>query len=89
MGDRISRRNAHRLALHYAIAERDSFADATSGCGGGQTEKAAALANEFRRVLLEEFGEITAEDAFAAARHPSVSIFDLSPSDALKEGGEG
>ena len=84
MAKQLSRRNAHRLALHYAIAERDSFADATAGCGDGQTEKASALANEFRRVLLEEFGEVTAEDAFKAAGHPSVSIFDLSTPDTLK-----
>lgn len=74
----MSRRTAHRLALHYAIAERDSYAAATAGCGDGQSEKASALASEFRRVLREEFGEVTADDAFEAEGHRSVSIFDIT-----------
>jgi len=74
---KLSRQTAHRLALHYAIAERDGFAAATAGCGDGQSEKASALASEFRRVLREEFGEVTVDDALEAENHPTVSIFDI------------
>jgi hypothetical protein len=74
---KLSRQTAHRLALHYAIAERDGFAGATAGCGDGVSEKASALANEFRRVLREEFGEVTVDDAIEAANLPTVSIFDI------------
>lgn len=83
---KLSRRTAHRLALHYAIAERDSYAAATAHCGDGQAEKAASLANEFRRVLSEEFGEITSNDAIEAANYPAVSIFALpaAPGEAVE-----
>ena len=61
---KLSRDTAHRLALHYAINERDSYADAYGG-EGPEAERAMRLASEFRRVLREEFGEITSEDALA------------------------
>lgn len=73
---KMSRRTVHRLALHYAICERDSYADAW-GPGEPERVRAEFQASEFRRVLKEEFGQLTAEDTFAAANHPSVSIFDL------------
>lgn len=78
MSKRLSRKEAHRLALHYAIVERDSFADANLGSDEVQAEKARNLASEFRRVLREEFDDMTWEDAFAARTDiVSVSIWDL------------
>jgi len=76
MAKRLSRRNAHRLALHYAICERDSFADAYHP-DDEPGKRAAFLASEFRRVLKEEFGEITSEDRLRAENYETVSIMDL------------
>lgn len=73
---RMSRRTAHRLALHYAINERDSYADAWRA-GSPERQRAEWQAAEFRRVLKEEFGQITAEDHFAAQNYPSLNIEDI------------
>lgn len=72
----MSRRQAHRLALHYAIAERDSYADAWH-FGSEERARAERQSSEFRRVLHEEFGEITSEDALAQSNMVPVSINDL------------
>ena len=88
MARKLSRREAHRLALHHAIAERDSFADANRHCADGIAEKAQGLADEFRRVLMDEFGEKTWEDSFAAQNHPSVdirSLVDPQPKDRTND----
>lgn len=75
---KLSRREAHRLAFHYAINERDSFAGAyDSTPDDPAATRAAWLASEFRRGLKEEFGEITTEDHMIANPGPSVSIFAL------------
>lgn len=79
MTRRLSRREAHRLALHYAINERDSLVDAYSR--GMQDDpapvRAAWLAAEFRRVLAKEFGQRTVEDEMVGQGTP-VSIFELA-----------
>lgn len=74
---KLSRKAAHRLALHYAISERLSFADCQHRDDPG-FQRAVLMANEFRRVLKEEFGEMTWEDEFAAANYPSVDIHDIA-----------
>jgi hypothetical protein len=75
-----TRREVYRLALHYAIAERDSYAAAWEK-GSPERTRAEDLAAEFRQVLKEAFGEVTWEDEFAAANHPSISVHDIVGSD--------
>lgn len=83
---KLSRSEAHRLALIYAIAERDSlvYSFERSSKDPGAIH-AAYLAKEFRRVLLEEFGEITQEDYDKANPLPPISIFDIP----INQGGSG
>lgn len=72
---RLSRRDAYRLALHYAIVERESFAEAWAHMDDeAAPQKAAWLASEFRRVLAESFGEQTVEDAMAQQLGPGVPL---------------
>lgn len=74
---RLTRKNAHRQALHYAINERDSYAEAYGG-DGPEAARARWLADEFRRVLWEEFGEKTSEDRLAEASEGSfVSVEEI------------
>lgn len=76
MGRKLSRREAHRIALHFAINERDSFAGAHSPDEPAAI-RAVVLAAELRRVLLEEFGEIIREDYLIQNPGTSISLFDL------------
>lgn len=73
---RLTRREAHRLALHYAICERDSFAEANRP-GEPARDRAEFLAAEFRRVLRDEFGEQTWEDDLASQDIPSISLSEI------------
>lgn len=76
---RRSRRTLHRLALHYAIAERDSFAEAYGeDSNDDAATRARQLAADFRRCLFEEFGEITSEDALATGPGRFISIHEVA-----------
>ena len=68
------------LALHYGVAERHSYADATSGSMPEQHAKALATMRHFDELHQRLFGQKThytmqleADDAL-----PRVSIFDLA-----------
>lgn len=63
---KLSRREAYRLALHHAITDRESMAEAWDS-HTAESQDAAWLASEFKRVLAEAFGERTVEDALAAS----------------------
>lgn len=87
---RLSRKEAHRLALHYAICERDSLSEAYSERDDPAAVRARWLAAEFRRVLRDEFGQITLEDDLAANPGPGVPIQELAAGrQALDERGRG
>lgn len=61
-----------RMALVYAIGDRDAYAD--SGAGPYSAE-AAQEAAEFRAYLKSRFNYVTANDRLNDV--PSVSIYDI------------
>jgi hypothetical protein len=74
------KRELFRLALHYAIEERQGWLSCVDD-DDPYAERARVLVAEWKALLKKEFGQITAEDAlfqrYASGEIKSVNVLEL------------